>query len=158
MTPNKSRRNFLRGAAGAALALPWLESLPLKAAAVSNKPPVRFGLVYFSNGVEPIHWWAKGAGATTRNVWHERPMTLGINDRFTAPFVPDKLGTWQYDVLGWVDHAETWRRRTAKKIAADVDVTLDLMSEPKTRTGEPYRIVRTLPKDKLPIDLEKYFS
>ena len=29
----------------------------------SNKPPLRFGIVYFSNGVEPIHWWAKGSGA-----------------------------------------------------------------------------------------------
>jgi hypothetical protein len=44
-----------------ALALPWLESLPL-AAAVENKPPVRLGMLYFSNGVEPIHWWAKGDG------------------------------------------------------------------------------------------------
>jgi hypothetical protein len=64
-----SRRNFLRGA-GVALALPWLESLPLQAAEgappipkdIANKPPVRFGLVYFSNGVEPEHWWAKGSG------------------------------------------------------------------------------------------------
>jgi hypothetical protein len=56
----KSRRHFLRGA-GVALALPWLESLPVKAATntASNKPPVRFACVYFSNGVEPIHWWAK---------------------------------------------------------------------------------------------------
>jgi hypothetical protein len=23
---------------------------------------VRFGIVYFSNGVEPEHWWAKGGG------------------------------------------------------------------------------------------------
>ncbi len=51
-----SRRYFLRGA-GVALALPWMESL--RAAA---KPPLRFAVVYFSNGVEPIHWWAKGAG------------------------------------------------------------------------------------------------
>ena len=57
-----SRRHFLRGA-GVALALPWMESLPL-AAATSNKPPVRFGCLYFSNGVEPIHWWAKGHSAT----------------------------------------------------------------------------------------------
>lgn len=60
-----SRRRFLRGA-GVALALPWFESLPLRAAAVKpdlDKPPVRFGLVYFSNGVEPAHWWAKGQGA-----------------------------------------------------------------------------------------------
>ena len=62
-----SRRNFLRGA-GVALALPWLESLPLGATETAgnhtsqpdpNKPPIRFGLVYFSNGVEPEHWWAK---------------------------------------------------------------------------------------------------
>lgn len=62
----RSRRNFLRGA-GVALALPWLESLPALAqdgkAAAGNKPPVRFAHVYFSNGVEPAHWWAKGSGA-----------------------------------------------------------------------------------------------
>lgn len=34
---------------------------------------------------------------------------------------------------------------------------LDLTSEPKTGSGEPYRIVRTLPRDKLPLDLEKHF-
>jgi hypothetical protein len=56
---NPSRRAFLRGT-GVALALPWMESLQLKAA--SAKPPLRFATVYFSNGVEPIHWWAKGAG------------------------------------------------------------------------------------------------
>ncbi|NOT59394.1 MAG: DUF1552 domain-containing protein [Acidobacteria bacterium] len=55
-----SRRNFLRGA-GVALTLPWLESLP--AFAQGNKPPLRFAHIYFSNGVEPSHWWAKGAGA-----------------------------------------------------------------------------------------------
>jgi hypothetical protein len=59
MKSHFSRRNFLRGA-GVALTLPWMESLQ---AAPSNKPPVRFALVYFSNGVEPIHWWAKGQGA-----------------------------------------------------------------------------------------------
>jgi hypothetical protein len=59
-----SRRNFLRGA-GVALALPWMESLPLLAQdKAANKPPIRFAHMYFSNGVEPIHWWAKGSGAT----------------------------------------------------------------------------------------------
>ena len=52
------RRQFLRGA-GVALALPWFESLR----AATTEPPTRFGLVYFSNGVEPAHWWAKGEGA-----------------------------------------------------------------------------------------------
>jgi len=61
MKPNPSRRNFLRGA-GVALSLPWMESLSA-ATTANNKPPVRFACVYFSNGVEPIHWWAKGQGA-----------------------------------------------------------------------------------------------
>ena len=62
-----SRRNFVRGV-GIALALPWLESLPLFGQVApgvkANTPPLRMGIVYFSNGVEPIHWWAKGSGAT----------------------------------------------------------------------------------------------
>jgi hypothetical protein len=66
-----TRRRFLRGAT-VSLALPWLESLPLRAADTGEviaskdapKPPVRFACVYFSNGVEPAHWWAKGAGPT----------------------------------------------------------------------------------------------
>ena len=73
---HKSRRNFLRGA-GVALALPWMESVPLfgadesvakvaakVAAKAANKPPTRFALVYFSNGVEPEHWWAKGGNGS----------------------------------------------------------------------------------------------
>ena len=50
------------------MALPWMESLPLFGAeadkAALNKPPVRFATLYFSNGVEPIHWWAKGSGSS----------------------------------------------------------------------------------------------
>jgi Protein of unknown function (DUF1552) len=66
-----SRRHFLRGV-GVALALPWMESLPVfgqsltqvvAPAAKTNAPPLRMGIVFFSNGVEPIHWWAKGSGA-----------------------------------------------------------------------------------------------
>jgi len=66
--PGLSRRRFLRGA-GVALALPWLESLPLfgqgstgATAKSAGRPPLRLGIVYFSNGVEPAHWWAKGNG------------------------------------------------------------------------------------------------
>ena len=66
-----SRRGFLRGSGGLALTLPWLESLPVRAedtgkrvvpAADGSSPPVRFACLYFSNGVEPEHWWARGSG------------------------------------------------------------------------------------------------
>ena len=64
---HRSRRRFLRGL-GVALALPWMESLPLfaqvPAAVKASTPPLRLGIVFFSNGVEPIHWWAKGQGAS----------------------------------------------------------------------------------------------
>jgi hypothetical protein len=50
------------------LALPYLGSLPVRAAdtgkqitaeRASGEPPLRFACLYFSNGVEPAHWWAK---------------------------------------------------------------------------------------------------
>src|SRR5262249_26830452 len=59
-----NRRHFLRGA-GVALALPWMESLG-KAAAASDpgKAPLRFACIYWSNGIKPANWWAKGEGAS----------------------------------------------------------------------------------------------
>lgn len=58
-----TRRHFLRGA-GVALGLPWMESLTRAATpAASNAAPVRLACIYFSNGVDPAHWWQKGEGA-----------------------------------------------------------------------------------------------
>jgi HD-GYP domain-containing protein (c-di-GMP phosphodiesterase class II) len=37
-------------------------------------------------------------------------------------------------------------------------VILDLVKGPKAKSDEPYRIVRTLPRDSLPIDLEQFLS
>lgn len=64
-TTQTSRRHFLRGA-GVALTLPWLESFPLFAqdGKAMNKPPVRFAHLFFSNGIKPSNWWAKGSGST----------------------------------------------------------------------------------------------
>lgn len=71
----KPRRRFLQSClrgAGVSLALPWLGSLPVRAEetgkrttadSVLDGPPVRFGCLFFSNGVEPAHWWAKKSGA-----------------------------------------------------------------------------------------------
>ena len=72
-----SRRDFLRGA-GVALALPWLESRAI--AAASSKPPLRLGVLYFSNGVEPAHWWAKGSGASMEIGPALEPMRAHLGD------------------------------------------------------------------------------
>ncbi len=53
-----SRRVLLRGA-GVAMAVPWLESLPVWGA---TTPPKRFAVLFMGNGINANHWWAKGAG------------------------------------------------------------------------------------------------
>jgi hypothetical protein len=58
-----SRRQILRGA-GVALTLPWMESLGKAAATDAAKPPLRFACIYWSNGIKPANWWAKGEGAS----------------------------------------------------------------------------------------------
>jgi hypothetical protein len=64
-----SRRTLLRGA-GVAMALPWLESIPVwgeVATAVAGAGeaaafPKRFAALFLACGVNSNHWWAKGQG------------------------------------------------------------------------------------------------
>src|ERR1700679_4214083 len=65
--PTFDRRTLLRGA-GVALALPWLESIPvwgepLKQGESASPIPKRFAALFMGNGINPNNWWAKGAGA-----------------------------------------------------------------------------------------------
>ena len=60
-----SRRTILHGA-GVAMALPWLESIPVWGETLaSNTPtlPKRFAVQFMACGIHPDHWWAKGTGA-----------------------------------------------------------------------------------------------
>ncbi len=67
-----SRRTILRGA-GVAMALPWLESIPVwgteptaaaDAVADGQSPfPKRFAALFMACGVNATHWWAKGSGS-----------------------------------------------------------------------------------------------
>src|SRR5271165_659406 len=59
-----SRRTVLRGT-GAALALPWLESMAPAAPATGStlsEPPLRMVFMYMPNGVVPEHWTPAGDG------------------------------------------------------------------------------------------------
>jgi len=61
-----SRRTFLRGT-GVAMALPWLESIPVWGvpAMVQDTPapfPKRFATLFMACGINPNHWWARGSG------------------------------------------------------------------------------------------------
>jgi hypothetical protein len=62
------RRTMLRGV-GVAMALPWLESLPVWGSQTASgtpssaAPPQRFAALFMGNGINPKHWWAKGSGS-----------------------------------------------------------------------------------------------
>jgi hypothetical protein len=56
-----SRRRLLRGA-GVAMALPWLESVPVWGA-TGKTFPRRFAVLFMGNGINANHWWAKPATA-----------------------------------------------------------------------------------------------
>ena len=65
-----SRRTVLRGV-GVAMALPWLESIPVwgteegeaaSGTGGSKNFPKRFAALFMANGISPPNWWAKGAG------------------------------------------------------------------------------------------------
>lgn len=49
------------------MALPWFESIPLRAdvagATDPNTPPMRFAVLFSGNGFHKDHWWANGSGA-----------------------------------------------------------------------------------------------
>jgi hypothetical protein len=66
--PGVSRRTFLRGT-GVAMALPWLESLPVwgdvttATGGAAAAYPKRFAAVFMGCGINADHWWAKGSGA-----------------------------------------------------------------------------------------------
>src|SRR4051794_32182526 len=74
-----SRRTVLRGA-GVTMALPWLESLSVwgadtgSAAAAPPGFPRPFALLFMANGINPKHWWARGAGRGMNPNRSHKPM------------------------------------------------------------------------------------
>src|SRR5690242_15779312 len=69
MNPSRlrvSRRTVLQGV-GVALALPWLESLPVWGDEPADRNalpefPRRFAALFMGNGISPNNWSARGAG------------------------------------------------------------------------------------------------
>jgi starch synthase (maltosyl-transferring) len=60
--------------------------------------------------------------------WTAVPMRALGNDRWTASFTPTETGRHLYSVTAWLDAFETWRRDTAKKHAAGLDVQIESLA------------------------------
>src|SRR3954452_19925377 len=65
-----SRRTILRGA-GVAMALPWLESIPVFGA---TAVPRRLAALFMGPCINPDHGWAKGSGASMELSQSVQPM------------------------------------------------------------------------------------
>src|SRR6185436_20033341 len=65
---NLTRRTCLRGV-GVTMTLPWLESVKVWGAetpvveGAATPFPKRFAAIFMGNGINGLHWWAKGSGA-----------------------------------------------------------------------------------------------
>ncbi|UCF91244.1 MAG: alpha-1,4-glucan--maltose-1-phosphate maltosyltransferase [Desulfobacterales bacterium] len=60
--------------------------------------------------------------------WSEVPLTFLVNDRWRGYFVVRDIGRYRYTLQGWVDRFQTWRKDLKKKMAADQDVSVDLLT------------------------------
>ncbi|MFG0262074.1 MAG: DUF1552 domain-containing protein [Novipirellula sp. JB048] len=59
-----NRRSALRGVAGVSLGLPWLETMLWGAEKTeAEKHPLRFGVIYQPNGINPYEWTPEQTGA-----------------------------------------------------------------------------------------------
>jgi starch synthase (maltosyl-transferring) len=88
--------------------------------------PVTIEADVFGDGHDAIGSLLRHRQAGARR-WVETRMTDTGNDRWRAEFIPDTLGVWQFEVEGWQDHFATWIDWLEKKVAAEVDVSMDLL-------------------------------
>ena len=58
--------------------------------------------------------------------WHGSPMKHINNDHWIGEFTVEKLGTFYYSVMGWIDHFMTWQKDIQKKLAAGQDIKVDV--------------------------------
>jgi starch synthase (maltosyl-transferring) len=68
-----------------------------------------------------LQWRAKD-----ETQWHETPMLLIANDRWSGSFMLERVGPHVFRVVAWPDRFGTWRDELIKKHAAGLDVTLEL--------------------------------
>src|SRR4051812_49057381 len=69
-------KTMLRGA-GAAIALPWLETVSQGATTDGDRlaePPLRMAFMFMPNGVRPDHWVPAGAGEQFEITHHLQPL------------------------------------------------------------------------------------
>ena len=71
--------------------------------------------------------------------WQELPMSLLVNDRWTASFLAEKIGVYRFTIEAWVDPYKSWASKLKKRVTAKQDTTValqmgaNLLEEASTR-------------------------
>ncbi len=60
--------------------------------------------------------------------WSSTAITPLTNDLWSASFLVDKSGTWNYTIEAWIDHFGTWHADLNKRLAAQHDPAADAAS------------------------------
>jgi starch synthase (maltosyl-transferring) len=63
-----------------------------------------------------------GSGAK----WKETPMVHCGNDVYSASFITEKTGLYEFAVHGWIDHGMTWLNGFSKKAAAGENMEVEI--------------------------------
>ena len=58
--------------------------------------------------------------------WQTTNFTALTNDFWSATFIADKLGNWQFTIEAWIDHFDTWVHDLAKRLAAQETSAQDI--------------------------------
>jgi starch synthase (maltosyl-transferring) len=77
--------------------------------------------------------------------WQSVPLVAEGNDIWSASFLVDKLGVWQYAVQGWVDHLGTWCADLAKRLEAQPAQKDDAIAEGNSFGADPGQPATDIP-------------
>lgn len=62
------------------------------------------------------------------STWQETPLIPDVNDLWEASFPVDNPGNWEFTFTGWIDRFASWHRDFLKRVAAEQDVRVDLLT------------------------------
>lgn len=74
------------------------------------------------DSIEAALLWRKGRDGE----WHEVPLSFVENDRWQAGVAFREIGLHQFTLIAWRDLFATWRKELGKKLAAGLNVSLEI--------------------------------
>ncbi len=86
--------------------------------------------------------------------WRFTAMSAVNNDIWTGSFPVDKIGGWQFTVVGWVDHFVTWESELRKRLAAQVNpAAAATVSDSNPLSGPGLNVGATVGDQNIPLAL-----